>query len=516
MTSDVTRGATPRARSRAFGRGTVAVAALLALSVGCADRVTGPRAEAGDAGAEVRLDGARTAGGTASEALRWNETALEAVSNGSLGPPMVARALAIVHTAMYDAWAAYDEVSVGTRLGGSLRRPPEERTPANRVEAVSYAAYRALVDLYPDQAELFDARMADLGLDPAERTEDPSTPAGVGNVAAAAVLADRHVDGSNQLGERGPSGEPYSDYTGYVPVNSPDEVVDPDRWQPLRHPNRAGTDTIEQVFLGAHWDRVTPFALASAEQFRAPPPKFSDHGLYRRQAEELIRLSANLTDRQKVIAEYWADGPNTVLPPGHFNLFAQYVSRRDGHTLDADVKLFFLLTNAVFDAGIAAWESKIHYDYVRPITAIRHLKLGRRIRAWAGPGQGTRVIDGEDWTPYQPDWFPTPPFSEYVSGHSAFSAAGAEILERFTGSDAFGASVTIEEGDLGVEPGVPAEPVTLHWATFSDAADEAGLSRRYGGIHFEDGDLQGRKMGRAVAVRAWERGTSLIAGMGRR
>jgi hypothetical protein len=99
-----------------------------------------------------------------------------------------------------------------------------------------------------------------------------------------------------------------------------------------------------------------------------------------------------------------------------------------------------------------------------------------------------------------------------VSGHSTFSAAAAEILKRFTGGDVFGASVTIAQGALGVEPGMPAQPVTLSWPTFSAAADEAGLSRRYGGIHFEDGDLEGRKLGRAVGALAWEKAVGFIRG----
>ena len=99
-----------------------------------------------------------------------------------------------------------------------------------------------------------------------------------------------------------------------------------------------------------------------------------------------------------------------------------------------------------------------------------------------------------------------------MSGHSTFSAAGAEVLKRFTGSDAFGASITITAGALGVEPGVPSQPVTLAWPTFSAAADEAGLSRRYGGIHFADGDLEGRKLGRAVGALAWEKGRRYIEG----
>ena len=114
----------------------------------------------------------------------------------------------------------------------------------------------------------------------------------------------------------------------------------------------------------------------------------------------------------------------------------------------------------------------------------------RTIRAWAGPYQGTKSIDGGTWFPYQPATFPTPPFPEYSSGHSNFSAAGAEILKRFTNSDAFGATVTLAAGSSKVESGaVPTSDVTLSWPTFSDAADQAGISRRYGGIHFEQGDL---------------------------
>jgi hypothetical protein len=490
--------------------GTATLPLAAALLVACSDTLAPP---------PLPLDGrssAEQAGDPPQRAenvvLQWNRALLDAVSTSSLGPPMVARALSVVHTTMFNAWAAYDDVAIATRPDSPLRRPPAERTVENRTEAISYAAHRTLVDLFPAQEARFRDLMAALGYDPEDATADPGRAAGVGNLAADAMLRFCRADGANQLGDLGPAGTPYSDYTGYQPVNTSAEVVDANRWQPLLHPDPSGTTMVEQRFLGAHWDRVTPFALTSADQFRPPPPKAFPHGRYREQAQELIRMSAQLTDRDKMIVEYWMDGPNTVLPPGHFHLFARYVSQRDGHTLDQDVKLFFILANAAHDAAIAAWDAKIHYDYVRPITAIRYLKTGRKIRAWAGPGKGTQVIDGEDWLPYQPDWFPTPPFSEYVSGHSAFSAAGAEILRRFTGSDQFGASVTISEAPVGVEPGVPTTPITLHWETFSAAADEAGLSRRLGGIHFLDGDVEGRKLGRAVAAAAWARALDFIEG----
>jgi len=178
------------------------------------------------------------------------------------------------------------------------------------------------------------------------------------------------------------------------------------------------------------------------------------------------------------------------------------VSRRDGNDLDDDVKLFFALNNAELDASIAAWDCKTAYDYVRPISAIRFLFAGQTIQAWGGPGLGTRAIDGATWRPY----IPTPAFAEYTSGHSTFSAAAAEILRQFTRSDHFGASVTITRGSSFVEPGVaPVHDVVLSWETFRDAADEAGISRRYGGIHFQDGDLEARRGGRLIGRQVWQK-----------
>jgi hypothetical protein len=290
----------------------------------------------------------------------------------------------------------------------------------------------------------------------------------------------------------------------------PSTVHDVNRWQPLTYVDGSG-NLVTPVFVGAHWQLVRPFAMVSASELRSPTGPVR-HGSpeFVEQAQELIGVSSRLTDEQKVIAEYWADGPRSELPPGHWNLFAQEVLHRDRtgsreHDLDRAVKLFFALTNAIFDAGCCAWDNKVAFDSVRPITAIRWLFRGKTITAWGGPGRGTQKLAGEDWFPYQPTSFPTPPFAEYSSGHSNFSAAGAEILRLFTGSDRFGGSVTIPRGSSRVEPGlVPARDVTLRWPTFSDAAAEAGISRRYGGIHFAQGDLDARATGRAVARRCWE------------
>jgi hypothetical protein len=478
------------------------------------------------------LHGTHASAGTTGDSvvMRWNDAALSAVRASRLGPPQVARGLAIIHTCIYDAWAAYDPMAAGTRLGVALRRPASERTQAHVSKAVSFAAYRAAVDIFPAQkTALFDPLMAQLGYDPSDASSDVSTPSGIGNRACQAVLDFRRNDGSNHLGNMagGVPGVPYSDYTAYKPVNDPMEplapldpatVKDPNHWQPLRY-HDATAVLVTPNWLAPHWNRVVPFALRTNSQLRsATGPARYGSPQYLQQAQEALAMSANLTDEHKVIVEYWTDGPRSETPPGHWNLFAQFVARRDQHGGDlggiaADAKMFFVLNNAQLDASIAAWDNKRAFDSERPITAVRFLFRGQPVQAWGGPYQGTRTIDGGSWMPYQPTYFPTPPFAEYTSGHSTFSAAGARALELFTGSARFGFSWTVPPGSSAVEPGrTPAHAVTLSWATFKDAADQAGISRRYGGIHFAQGDLDGRANGKVVAELTYGKAWALFHG----
>lgn len=389
-----------------------------------------------------------------------------------------------------------------------------------KYEAISRAARLALTDLFPALAGRFDAVLAGDGYDPAAPPADGG-PAEVALRACRAVLDFRHHDGANQLGdEPGSIGGPYSDHTGYRPANRPDRVSDPDRWQPQPVPDGRGGSTAQQ-FLTPQWGRVVPFAAGEGRGLHQPPPGGGSllpldpgpprAGTVPRQAEidEVVRLSAGLNDEQKVIAEYWADGTGSESPPGHWMRFGEFCSRRDALGVDSDVKLFFLLANAMLDASIASWDRKVRFDSIRPISLVRHTYAGRTIRAWGGPYQGPRHIDGADWKPY----LPTPPFAEFPSGHSTFSAAGAGVLNLFTGRHDFGATVVVPAGASRVEPGaVPAKDVVLHWATFDEAADQAGFSRRLGGIHFASGDLDGRLVGRRVAARVVARGRDLFAG----
>lgn len=501
---------------------------------------------------------------------QWNEIALSAVSSGSARPTITTRQMFLLSAAMYDAWTAYDTVALPYRSSLALKRPESEHTTENKKRSTSQAAYTILCDQFPEyesDTHKFSGHMEELGY-PVDSIADDQTPDGIGILAAQAVLDGFEFDGSNWQND-------YADITCdiypelYQPVNSPDpddpnavggELFNLNCWTPLRVPTGTLTDEngnpivdnddpstyTDQTFLTPHWGSVTPFALASGDQFRpqAAPPQCessepytdalgntsTNDSAWNSQFDQVLEFSANLTDYQKVIAEFWADGPRTESPPGHWNQLAHGVSERDQHTVDDDVKMYFALNGALFDAGIATWDSKRYYNFIRPVSAIASKYYDQIIMAWGGPDQGTQAILGQDWRPYQNPTFVTPPFPEFVSGHSTFSRAAAEILTLFTGSSQFydGVTVTSQDVNFDGEPDMlgeyiaragtnafeygPASDVTLQWLTFEDAAIEAGISRVYGGIHIQDANIFGRDMGEAIGSQAYAKAQSLWNG----
>ena len=473
---------------------------------------------------------------SASIVSEWNKVALAEVRVASKqGPPIIARALAITHTCIYDAWAAYDSKAVGTVLGGSLRRPASERTDANMAQAISFAAYRCLVNVFPKpdtQTRLIAAMMA-LGYDPLDGSQDPTTPAGIGNVTAQAVIDARRNDGSNQYGDLNPKpdlspGPAYSDYTGYAPRNRPMGfciptmlscpplvIDDKMHWQPLI-PDSGAT----QIFTAPQWGKVQSFSLGTPTQVDAyskyvpaPDIQSTDPKRYKSNVDDLLKYSSGLTPDQKLIVEYWADGPQSELPPGHWGLFAQFVSQRDRYTIGQDAKMFFAMHNALFDASIVSWSLKRKYDGVRPITAVRFFYQGMSVKAWGGPGRPIETIQGEKWMPYNPGSNLTPPFPGFISGHSTFSRSAATVLQLFTGSDNFGFSTVVQANFGRVELGIPLVPTLIKFATFDEAANQAGMSRLYAGIHFSDDNTLGQTLGQLVGKAAFDKAQAYFSGI---
>jgi len=425
--------------------------------------------------------------------LKWNETMLATIRATSLGahPPANSRALAILNTAMYDAWAAYDPTAGATQRNASGLGAQPASQAAGKAEAISYAAHTVLTRLAPYRDTTVGGRRpADVTLEALQLAPgSTSTPARLGVGAAEAVLAARQGDGA-------------SGSVSYSPRGGYDNETEAFLWQPLD----------SRPALVPHWGQVTGFGLPgnwrSDRRYMAAGPRANNGNVYKRAASEIVEYGNTLTDEQKACAVYWADGPTSETPPGHWNAIAQAVSRRDGNTVDEDVRMFFALGNALLNAGVVSWEAKYRYDFARPATVIRWLY-------YEGAKPKDRDPAMRSWTSY----IATPPFPEYTSGHSTFSAAAAQVLRNATGSDRMGMSTVVRAGaganylSAGKTP--PSRDVTMSWSTFSEAVggeEGSGRSRLYGGIHFADANEHGQATGTNAGQAAWSQAQRYISG----
>ncbi|MBI2929703.1 MAG: vanadium-dependent haloperoxidase [Verrucomicrobia bacterium] len=350
----------------------------------------------------------------------------------------------MVHAAMFDAV---------NRLGGAyVSYRPHTNPPAgaSAEAALAAAANSVLRYGFPQFTPRFDAELlAQLFAIP----DGPEETAGVawGRQIGQDFLRERDFDGANV-------GLDYRPSSG------------PGRWQP--------TPPLFASALLPQWPGVTPFTLSRADQFRPSPPPTLSSAEWAEQCNEVkalgARNSAVRTTEQTEIAWFWADGAGTETPPGHWNEVARQFAEAKNLALLESARLFALLNLALADAAIVAWDAKYAYDWWRPITAIR-----------------AADSDGNPATEPDPSWTPliaTPPFPEHISGHSTFSAAAATVLAAINGSDRFTFTLRAD-GLFGV---------TRSFNRFSDAAEEAGGSRIYGGIHFQAANVEGQKAGRSL------------------
>jgi membrane-associated phospholipid phosphatase len=377
--------------------------------------------------------------------LYWNEVALNAIKTERTPPPLAARNLAILHAAIYDAVNAID----GRYRPYRTTVRPQGAASADVAAAV--AAHRVLLELYPRQVQACDAAL-DAVLQQIADGSAKENGVALGQRVAETLLRERANDGSSRT-------------VRYEPSNVPG------LWRPTPPGFRAG--------LLPQWRYVTPFAIPSVKQFIAAVPPVLTSPAYTEAYQEVKVLGrrdgSTRTAEQTLIAHFWDDGGGTVTPPGHWNRIAQTVSRQRRLSLADNARLFALLNLSLADAAIVCWEGKFGYSYWRPITAIR--EADRDGNPDTAPDRGWDSL------------LTTPPFPSYPSGHSTFSGAGATALARFFGTD----RIRFRIGSEGT-------PDTIRtYAGFWAAAQEAGRSRIYGGIHYEFDNQEGLRTGRELA-----------------
>ena len=562
----------------------------------------------------------------------WDEQILQAIRNDTPHPPVQARNLFGLSVAMYDAWAAYDPIAVGYVYREKHTAADLVAARREAISYAAYQLLRERF-VYSRTASntlaSLSSHMRALGYSTNNFSLDKSTAAGVGNSVYLSISNYCIQDGCRQL--EGYSDHPAS-RGGYTPANPPlpigrpgTTVVDVNRWQPLAITHAVDQNGFPagpvQRFQGPQWLGVRTFALPRPDPTQpcinpGPPPQLGRKGdaQFRSEVVDVIQKSSQLTpddgvvldispgasgnnslgandgtghsvnpatgspyppnfvkrgDFARVLAEFWADGPHSETPPGHWNVLANqiadhpsFVKRMGGSgrvldDLEWDVKVYFTLNAALHEAACAAWSLKRFYDGGRPIAFIRYMgQLGQssdpqepsyhtqglplipglielvtpdtsrpsgrhaglpadKVVIFAWPGQptnqvaqhsGTRWILPENWLPYQKANFVTPAFPGYISGHSTFSRAAAEVMAAITGSAYFpggmGTYTAVSNTYLSFEKG-PSETVQLQWGTYFDAADQAGQSRLWGGIHVQVDDLTGRRVGAQCGRAVW-------------
>jgi hypothetical protein len=377
--------------------------------------------------------------GGVNQVIFWNQVNLQAIENDASTPEYASRGLAMVSAAVYDAVNSIDGTP-GYYV--TLKSPADASADA----AVASAAYTVLSYLYPAQQSFLNST---LSTDVATITDGQAKTDGmaVGQSVASAIIALRQNDGS-------------TNYVDYTPSSAPGNwVPTAPAFMPAENPQ---------------WAALKPFAMTSDSQFRpAGPPDLASQAWADAVNETLSLGEVNSTRRtadETQIALFWNDRPGTYTPPGHWNSIAQAVSQEQDYSLAQDARLFAELNIAEGDAAIVAWDAKYTYNTVRPIT----------VAANADSIGNPLVQPIADWTPL----LSTPPFPEYISGHSTFSSAAATVLTAF-----FGGSYSFTAASMGL-PGVPRS-----YTSFVQAADEAGESRIYGGIHFEFSNQDGLTAG---------------------
>jgi PAP2 superfamily len=369
----------------------------------------------------------------------WNNAALDAIRAGRTSPPIASRSLAILHVSIYDA------VNGIARTHEPYLVQSAVPASASCEAAASTAAHGALVSLFPAAASSFDALHAAIL---AAIPDGPQKTAGIvwGEFVASQILAARANDGSNAIVQ-------------------PPGGSGPGVWVP--------TPPLFLPYLLPQWGFVTPFAMSSSSQFRPPGPPALDSQRYAEDYDEVKELGALVgstrTEEQTQIALFWADGAGTETPPGHWNSIAQVIATAQSNTLEENARLFALLNIAMADAAICAWDAKYTFHFWRPVTAIN----------FAEPEL--------HWMSF----IVTPPFPDYVSGHSTFSGAAATVLALFYDTE-----------DLPFTIGSDFLPgVYRSFPTCFDAAQEAAVSRLYGGIHFRSANEDGLQAG--ISIGEW-------------
>ncbi|KAL9649587.1 hypothetical protein ABK040_003264 [Willaertia magna] len=394
--------------------------------------------------------------------------------------PYLTHQLALFASCIFEGVSVYSPTTYGSFIDNTaLKRPVNEHTTVNRNTVMARIIYRLLVDNIPSNKTVYDNLLIKLGMNPNDDSRQVTNPNGMGNLIADTCLNKFRTDRSNRLGDLTSTyfRQNYSDYTGYKPVNDAYRLNDVDRWQPLIVSNQRGLFRVQQ-FTAPQYGLIPTLSGINVADMKIPAQRdlhSQNQTGYAAKVNEVIDASALLTEKQKLIAEFFDD---KFLG---FPLMAAFALGQGINDVETFAKFNAIVNVAFMDAMIAMWYWKVKFDAVRPTTAIRFLKENVNIRAYGGPGVGTVLMGGKEWTSY----LPTDAFPEYPSGTSCLCSTFGEILTRYLGGNKLNYYYTYKKGSSKFEPGItPSNDLTIGWENISDMVRDCGYSRLWGGVHF--------------------------------
>lgn len=428
-------------------------------------------------------------------------------TKGSLGVTLQLRCIKLLSQVRFEALCVYHPTCKAKVLNGAVRRPAVEHTVRNQNIAIAHALYHLIIDLTPEFKADVDVIMKGLGLDPSNKSEDLSSPVGVGNYVARKTIEVYHHDGINQLGDVGGveyNRMNYSDYTKYEPKNQHYKIVDPDAWQPLVMVGDKKRPVI-QAYLTPQIEHMETLVDLSHIKVNPQVDRWDEHPIdYVQKTKHVMKVQTKITEEQKLKAEFF---DNKALG---FRLLGDHIVEKFGnHSLYFHTVFNMIVNTAAGDIFPPIWHLKTKYDAVRPFTSIHFLYGNKTIKGWGGPGKGIVKLKGSEWQSY----LPTDAFPDYPSGTACFCAAWVEAAKLFLNRNDIDFTWTVPAGKSMIEPGfTPVQAFDVKFDTLDQAAHECMLSRVWAGVHYMQAVTESNRVCKPIGKLVYDKVMAMLKG----
>lgn len=465
----------------------------------------------------------------------WFELLLKKIALNNEGPTNTTRWLFISANCLYNSYQFITEGKqpLDTQYWTSTEKGQISSDISYMESWIELSCQYFFPKIMKDYMNLVTSPLTDDEVNILINSHKPLTNINVNSLNSLKILVDSYLSSRDDDGWKNtttfngtlPNGDSFISADNSIDQNL-NTLTDVDKWTPLKF-----GETVKN-YLTPEWGTNNQGILDS-ETFTDLLSKtnqlFPTSSQYESEMKDVANITSNLTDEQKMLAEFWAGGPGTVTPPGMWFVFLDIVIRSNNIKLVNEIKNYTILCSGLYQAGISAWRLKRDNMQARPIQKIRQYLYNQSIsQSW---NTYTNNDKGQFWLPYQELNFVTPPFPDFVSGHSTFSSSSAKLFCYLLGTDMINLQNPVINNDIlqylcptlnssstanfslnnffifpntsTVESGVPSTSINLNWVCWTEISRSSGKSRIYGGIHIESSNQGGLYLGSMIGDQIW-------------